>query len=79
MVELRKITKENYEEREKSSFLITQTSTTAAARLVKMVVGNLGGFRRRPRRTLPPFAVSTATATPAATTPAAVMVSPRLL
>ena len=37
-----------------------------------------GGFRRRPRRTLPTFALSTATATPAAPTPAAVMVSPRL-
>ena len=38
-----------------------------------------GGFRRRPRRALPTFALSTTTATPAAAaTPATVMVSPRL-
>lgn len=37
-----------------------------------------GGFRRRPRRALPPFALSAATAAPATAAPAAIMVSPRL-
>ena len=37
-----------------------------------------GGFRRRPRRALPPFALSTAPAPPTTTTPATVVVSPRL-
>lgn len=38
-----------------------------------------GGFRRRPRRTLPPFALSpTAAATPTTPTRATVLASPRL-
>ena len=37
-----------------------------------------GGFRRRPRRALPTFALSTSAATPTATAPATVVVSPRL-